>query len=61
MVDERNDNGVLLGVPTSLSGDEWILDSGCTYYLCPNKDWFASYRSIDGGGVLIWEIMFPLR
>ena len=20
--------------------EEWILDSGCTYYMCPNRDWF---------------------
>lgn len=34
------------------SGDNWILDSGCSYHMCPNKDWFATYQSIDGGEVL---------
>ena len=33
--------------------DEWILDSGCSYYMCPNRDWFITYREINGGSVLM--------
>ena len=33
--------------------DEWIMDTGCSYHMCPNKDWFSSYESIDGGVVLM--------
>ena len=33
--------------------DEWIMDTGCSYHMCPNQDWFSSYESIDGGVVLM--------
>ena len=33
---------VLLISTTSVS-DAWILDSGCTYNICPNWDWSATY------------------
>ena len=33
--------------------DEWIMDIGCSYHMCPNQDWFSSYESIDGGIVLM--------
>ena len=28
--------------------DEWILDSGCTYHMCPNREWFSSFQELDG-------------
>ncbi|CAN1141484.1 Retrovirus-related Pol polyprotein from transposon TNT 1-94 [Linum perenne] len=33
--------------------DEWILDSACTFHMCPNMDWFSSYESIDAGGTVL--------
>ncbi|KAJ8633371.1 hypothetical protein MRB53_026707 [Persea americana] len=33
--------------------DEWILDSDCSYHMCPNMDWFTTYREINGGSVLM--------
>uniref|UniRef100_A0A5B7BZJ7 Putative copia LTR rider n=1 Tax=Davidia involucrata TaxID=16924 RepID=A0A5B7BZJ7_DAVIN len=33
--------------------DEWILDSGCSYHMCPHRDWFATLQEFDGGVVLI--------
>ena len=33
--------------------DEWILDSGCTYHMCPNKGWFSSFKELDDGVVLM--------
>ena len=39
------------------SHDAWILDSGSSYHMCPNKDLFASYpttyRAINGGTVFM--------
>ena len=35
------------------SSDEWILDSGCSYHICPNRDCFSTYESYDGGYVLM--------
>lgn len=33
--------------------EEWILDSGCSYHMCPNRDWFSSFQELDGGCVLM--------
>ena len=27
---------------------EWILDSGATYHVCPNRAWFSSFEKLDG-------------
>ncbi|KAH1122081.1 hypothetical protein J1N35_005241 [Gossypium stocksii] len=32
---------------------EWILDSGCSFHMCPNKEWFSIYSSVEGGVVRI--------
>ncbi|KAK2970866.1 hypothetical protein RJ640_022308 [Escallonia rubra] len=37
----------------SSSDGGWILDTCCFYHMCPNRDWFATYRSFDGGKVLM--------
>jgi len=33
--------------------DSWILNSGCTFHMCANKDWFDTYEKKDGGEVLM--------
>ena len=30
------------------SSPEWILDTGCTYHMCPNGDWFSTYEPCSG-------------
>ena len=35
------------------SKDDWILDSRCTFHMSPNRNWFSTYRSIEGGVVLM--------
>jgi len=27
---------------------EWILDTGGTYHVYPNRDWFSSFEKLDG-------------
>ena len=34
-------------------GDEWILDSGCTFHMTPRRDWLMNFKKIDGGKVLM--------
>lgn len=41
----------LAAVDMPSPSDRWILDSGCSYHMCPNRDWFTSYESCDGGNV----------
>ncbi|PNX56512.1 hypothetical protein L195_g058242, partial [Trifolium pratense] len=31
----------------------WMLDSGASHHMCPNRKWFTTYESIDGGIVLM--------
>ena len=33
--------------------NEWILDSGCTYHMCPHRDWFTTYEFADCGTILM--------
>ncbi|KAG8498844.1 hypothetical protein CXB51_005680 [Gossypium anomalum] len=29
--------------------EEWILDSGCTFHMSPNRDWFTTYETVSEG------------
>lgn len=35
------------------SSGKWILDSGCSYHMSPNRKWFTTYEDINGGTVLM--------
>ncbi|KAH9803321.1 hypothetical protein KPL71_001718 [Citrus sinensis] len=35
------------------SSSEWILDTGATYHLCPNKEWFTDFRNLESGAVVM--------
>lgn len=32
---------------------EWVMDSGCSFHMCPNKHWFYDYQLFDGGQVVM--------
>ena len=42
------------------SRDEWILDSDCSYHICPYRDWLVTYQPIDYGNVLMGNT-YPAR
>lgn len=27
---------------------DWVLDSACTFHMCPRRDWFSTYESAEG-------------
>jgi len=33
--------------------DVWLLDSECTYHMCPKREWFSTYKRYDGGSALM--------
>ena len=33
--------------------DEWILDSGCSFHMCPNREFFKTFESMTDGKVLL--------
>ncbi|KAH9666232.1 hypothetical protein KPL70_020569 [Citrus sinensis] len=35
----------LVGMTLICHSNEWILDSGCTYHMCPNEGWFLTSKS----------------
>ncbi|KAH9771353.1 Integrase catalytic domain-containing protein [Citrus sinensis] len=44
--DEESDFS-LVDMTLICHSDEWILDSGCTYHMCPNKGWFSNFKELD--------------
>ena len=54
MDDSDSDSSVIsltITVPTVCYSDvfECILDTSVTYYICPKRDWFASFEKLDNG------------
>ena len=49
------DVGEVFVVSTQRNIQEWVLDSGCTYHVCPIRDWFREYKVINGGEVLMGD------
>ncbi|KAG8484084.1 hypothetical protein CXB51_023049 [Gossypium anomalum] len=45
--DEESDFS-LVSIAMACHTDKWILDLGCTYRMCPNKDWFSSLKKLEG-------------
>ncbi|KAH9684927.1 hypothetical protein KPL70_013734 [Citrus sinensis] len=43
---------VLIASKEKIQG-EWVLDSRCTFHMCPNRNYFTSYQSCDGGMILM--------
>ncbi|KAF3623627.1 hypothetical protein FXO38_30648 [Capsicum annuum] len=37
----------------SCSNNKWILDSACSFHMCPSKDLFSIYDPVEGGVVLV--------
>ena len=35
------------------ASENWILDSGCTFHMTPNRDWFSTYEPVHKGVVLM--------
>ncbi|PHT26930.1 hypothetical protein CQW23_33461 [Capsicum baccatum] len=43
---------VLVTENISCFNNEWILDSSCSFHMCPNKDLLTTYDLVEGGVVL---------
>ena len=41
----------LVGYQTIVGFDEWILDTGCSYHMCPHKKGFFKFEEVDDGVV----------
>ncbi|KAH9696398.1 hypothetical protein KPL71_023151 [Citrus sinensis] len=50
--DEGYDSAGILVASNMQTEGKWVLDSGCTYHMCPHKHLFSSYQPFEGGKVL---------
>ena len=48
MAKEKEVSEFVLSVSTIRSKDDWILDSGCTRHVTPNREVFSTYEAING-------------
>src|SRR5688572_15865204 len=46
-VNGSDDGGILFATHEYGCENEWILDSGCSFYMTPNKDLFTTYERLD--------------
>ena len=52
VVEYASDAELSLAVSHSISYlNEWMLDSGCTYHMSPNGEWFFEFKELNGGVV----------
>ncbi|KAE8707953.1 putative beta-1,3-galactosyltransferase 20 [Hibiscus syriacus] len=49
--DAHDSNISLVALSTTFHSDEWILDSGCTYHISPNREWFSDLVELNAGVV----------
>lgn len=48
-----SDDYEVLAITDTRAGKEWILDSGCSFHMSPNKDWFETLNLAPEGVVLL--------
>ncbi|KAG8475009.1 hypothetical protein CXB51_031823 [Gossypium anomalum] len=54
VVEDYSDSKLLVAsVNDSKVSKEWIIDSGCTFHMSPNRDWFTTYETVFEGVVLM--------
>ena len=53
VAEENLDTTDVLAITITNWSDEWILDSGCSYHMSPNRNWFSTYQLIDCGKILM--------
>ncbi|KAH1082386.1 hypothetical protein J1N35_022147 [Gossypium stocksii] len=52
LADENDDDFLLVSTSyNSKLTSEWILDFGCSFNMCPIREWFFTYSSVEGGVV----------
>ncbi|KAH9801673.1 hypothetical protein KPL71_001112 [Citrus sinensis] len=47
------DSAEVLIVTNDQTRSKWVLDSDCSFHMCPNKNLFINYESYDGGVVVM--------
>ena len=60
--DSSDSEFYLVGHQTIAGFDEWILDMGCTYHMCPHKEWLFNFKEVDGEAIyrVVVMLVIPL-
>ena len=53
MAQEGHDSAKILIVIATEVDKRWIMDSGCSFHMTPNKDWFETLSEAPGGQVIL--------
>ncbi|KAL8493858.1 hypothetical protein ACS0TY_024865 [Phlomoides rotata] len=53
VAEEGYDSAEVLTISVDRMGDEWVLDSGCSFHMCLNECWFKDLEKMNGGSVLL--------
>ncbi|KAG8492401.1 hypothetical protein CXB51_009724 [Gossypium anomalum] len=54
VVEDYSDGELLVASVNDFKvSEEWILYSGCTFHMSPNRDWFTTYETVSEGVVLM--------
>ena len=51
--DKGYESAEVLVVTTKHSDRQWIMDSGCSFHMTPNRGWFETFEENIGGDVLL--------
>ncbi|KAG9450482.1 hypothetical protein H6P81_010447 [Aristolochia fimbriata] len=52
---DLEERGDVLSISSGMDSysNSWILDSGCSYHMCPHRSWFSTFVDYNGGKVLM--------
>ena len=54
MIPHKKSNLVMVvGEQPQQHSEQWVLDSGCSYHMCPHRSWFVTYKEKSDGNVLM--------
>ena len=53
MVSVGYDSAEVFTITTKNTENEWVLNLGCTFHMCPTRTYFCNYQKLNGGSVYL--------
>ena len=51
--DDSSDDALVVIAGCAETNDEWVLDTACTFHMCPHRDWFNTFDSTTSAGSVL--------
>ena len=51
--DDSSDDALVVIAGCAETNDEWVLDTACTFHMCPHGDWFNTFDSTTSSGSVL--------